>query len=212
MLSQIRNFFIPQGHFRMARRSPLPKCNVRLLLEADIEKCEEIYRLNEATHFPPGYFPKFSAWLRNREALVIVVEQDNVVRGFGGINAEVQNGHHCAALTFGMVHPQHQQQGFGTTLLAARLALLHKAACSSFVFLTTTGGSENFYGRFGFKFVHALQASPHYLQKHYLVKVSAKDKARCVATLHSLSVQSGVFEAGLPSFASFNLSPGTTDA
>jgi predicted N-acetyltransferase YhbS len=209
VLSQVRNFFVPNGQFRMARRGTLPQCNIRLLREVDIEACEEIYRLNEAKHFPPGYFPRLSTWLRNREALVVVVEQDSVVRGFGGVNAELQNGHHCAALTFGMVHPVHQRNGLGTALLAARLALLHKAACPSSVVLTTTGGSENFYSRFGFKFVNSIQASPEYLQKHYFVKVSAEDKARCVAALQSVSVQSGVFEAELPSFASFSVSPRT---
>ena len=98
------------------------------------------------------------------------------------------------------------------TLLAARLALLQRAAGPSLVVLTTTGGSETFYGRFGFKYVHSVQATPEFLQKHYFVKVSAEGKAQCIAALQSISVHSNLFEAEMPSFASIDDSRRPVDA
>ena len=170
----------------------MPKCTIRLLREGDLEACEAIYRLNEPAHFPPGYFPKFADWLRNGRALILVAEQDGAVRALGGVNAQDRDGRYIASLSFGMVHPAYHRQGFGTALLLARLALLQSTKEYSFACLTTAGGSETFYGRFGFSFVNAVQATPEYLQRHYVVRVSTQDKARCAKALEA------IFAAPLP--------------
>lgn len=184
MLQRIKDFFVPAGQFRMApRRGGFPDCNIRLLREDDIEACEAIYRLNEPIHFPTGYFAQFSDWLRHRRSLIMVAEQEGAVLALGGVNAQEQGGRHVACLSFGMVHPAHHRQGFGTALLLARLALLRTTQQFSFVALTTVGGSETFYGRFGFSFVRAIQATPEYLEKHYVVRLSERDKAQCAGAL-----------------------------
>ncbi len=185
-----------------SQATKIPQCKVRILVDADIEACEEIYRLNEPTHFPSGYFPKFSEWLRNRRSLVLVVEQDGAIRAFGGINAQDQNGYFFSALSFGMVHPEFHRTGFGTVLLLARLSLLKTGRPVSLVTLTTTGGSDTFYGRFGFKFVRAVQATPEYLEQHYVVSVSTQDTALCLNALKAVWTLPDPDDIEMPDFAS----------
>lgn len=167
----------------------MPKCTIRRLQESDVEVCETIYRLNEPGRFPAGYFQKFADWLRNGNSLILVAEQDGDVRAFGGVNAQDRDGRYVAYLSFGMVHPAHHRQGFGTVLLLARLAMLKTTKEFSYAVLTTVGGSETFYERFGFSFFRAIQVTPEYLQKHYVVRLSKLDRARCSAELAEIWTQ-----------------------
>ena len=113
MFQRIKDFFVPTGRFRIVPRpGGLPDCRLRLLQEQDIEACEAIYRLNEPLHFPPGYFSTFSAWLRERRALIVVAEQEGVVRALGGINAQLHGHLHLGCLSFGMVHSGASAPGF----------------------------------------------------------------------------------------------------
>ncbi len=156
MFGWLTNLLVPKGYFRLAGGGRnLPACDIRLLRDADFEVCEDIYRLNEAAHFPEGYFGRFSKWLRNRNSLILVAEVDGAVLGLGGINFQEQAGQHFVALSFGMVHPAHQRQGLGSTLLLSRLALIDAQTGPITAMLTTVGGSEAFCGRFGFSFSRA---------------------------------------------------------
>ncbi|MFS2033034.1 GNAT family N-acetyltransferase [Polaromonas sp. CT11-55] len=170
--------------------------------DSDVEACEEIYRLNESSHFPNGYFPRFSDWLRNRRALIVVAEAGGSVHALGGISEQEHEGNHVAGLSFGMVHPSHHRRGYGTALLLSRLSLLKTAKPASLVMLTTTRGSETFYGRFGFKHYHSLQATSQYREDHYFAKVSASDRSRCLAALAGLHLSPALFTMEVPSFAS----------
>lgn len=110
MLQRLKDFFVPAGKFRIVPRAPkLPECKIRTLQASDIDACELIYKLNEPKRFPPGYFSKFSTWLRNGHALVLVAEQHGSIRALGGINAQEQDGRHFACLSFGMVHPAYHR-------------------------------------------------------------------------------------------------------
>ena len=198
MLQRIIDFFSLKGEFRLPKRTSVPNGKVRAITEEDFERCEEIYKLNEAKHFPPGYFPHFSAWLREGHAFVVGIEQSGVVQAFGGINLDIHQDRQVAFLTFGMVHPSQHKNGLGTALLMSRLALLRHHTNPTFACLSTAGGSESFYGRFGFKFMVAEQTSPDYLQKTYYVRVSSEDASMCHAALKSLSAPSGFFELEIP--------------
>jgi hypothetical protein len=57
---KIAEFFVPEKRL-------LPACCVRSIKESDFEVCEEIYRRNEPTHFPSGYFGKFKTFLKEHE-------------------------------------------------------------------------------------------------------------------------------------------------
>ena len=147
----LASLFREHDAFYVARPGqPLPACTVRMVGPEDYADCEEIYRLNEALHFPTGYFERFSRSLRGDNALYLVAVADGKVCGLGGIARVQARGADVAGLMFGMVHPQVKRQGYGTVLLLSRLALLSPPRKVWFITLSTIGGSESFYGRFGF--------------------------------------------------------------
>jgi len=145
---------IPLDRFHVPRReTPLPACRFRPYQDNDLPACLEIYRLNEAKHFPSGYIEEFTDHLRSRRSLYLICEVNGVIRGLGGIGSRPQNGVPIAVLSFGMIHPDFHNQGFGTALLLARLASFPAFHSEWLAALSTTGGSETFYRRFGFTFV-----------------------------------------------------------
>jgi predicted N-acetyltransferase YhbS len=208
VLHRLRNFFLPSGYFRIARPlHGLPDCYIRPVRDTDFDRCEEIYRANELAHFPQGYFPRFSTWLRDQRALILVAETNGVVEAVCGVSAQEQEGHHFAALSFGMVHPSVHKRGYGTALLLARLSLLRTAKHRTIVILTTTGGSERFYKRFGFKFIRSLHPTPAYREDHYFANVTAVDRVRCADFLcQSVSLSSEFANRELPDFSRLDTS------
>jgi GNAT superfamily N-acetyltransferase len=141
LLRWVRDYF-SLGEFRLPTGGVPANCRVRLFTAADTERCDELYRLNEGTHFPMGVLAEFRTWLHERHALVVVIEQDGIVRAVGGLNAHALDDRQIVSLTFGMVDPAHHGRGFGTTLLCARLALLHAGAHPVLAFLSTAGLPE----------------------------------------------------------------------
>jgi GNAT superfamily N-acetyltransferase len=133
------------------RRRSLPSCRIRRYSESDFEACAAIYRANEGTHFPEGFFANFERL--HTEArfrpLVLVAEVDQEVRAFGGIT--IQCGQSLANLSYGMVHPEHLRRGYGTAILFARLAALPEPVFDWTIALTTAGPSSSFYEQFGFR-------------------------------------------------------------
>jgi GNAT superfamily N-acetyltransferase len=204
MFERLTSLFHPKDGFHIPRRR-LPSCEIRPLLESDYASCEAIYRLNEAARFPAGYFPRFSDWLRNHRALILVAEVAGEIRGLGGINAEDRAGKHFAALSFGMVHPEHQRAGFGTTLLLARLALLASRNDRCTVMLSTVEGSETFYRRFGFRYLTSVPDQGGYAGDTYIVSLTVDDSRHCAATLSRARLMVTALNAPIPSFS--NLSP-----
>jgi len=57
----------------------------------------------------------------------------------------------AAILSFGLVHPDHQNHGIGTALVLARLALLKPGAEYYFVMICAVNRSIGFYRRLGFR-------------------------------------------------------------
>ncbi len=131
----------------------LPTCHIRLLTERDYGSCKAIYQLNEVGHFPVGYDGLFAEWLTSGKSLVVVLETEDRVVAFGGINAMQRKWLNFASLTFGMVHPDHHRKGFGTILLFARLALLPRTLLPWQVLLSPGLTSGSFYSQFGFRFL-----------------------------------------------------------
>jgi len=213
MFEQLASLFLPKDAFRIPRsKRPLPTCNVRSLRESDCLACEDIYRLNEAGRFPEGYFPRFRDWLRNQRALIVVAEVAGEIRGLGGINAEEREGRRFAALSFGMVHPGHHQAGFGTTLLLARLSLLASQGKRCTVMLSTVGGSETFYRRFGFRYRQSIPDQGGYAGDTYIARLAEGDPQRCALKLNRACLASELGTAPIPSFAALSpaASPSST--
>lgn len=202
-LKWLRKWITPRWRFLIPmRRTTLPACEIRLLHDTDIEACEEIYRLNELAHFPDGYFSVFSEWLRNRRALILVLVSDGQVCGVGGVNADLVNNLDYATMSFGMVHPSHQGKGFGTILLLARLALLPKPRSFYRVILSTVGGSETFYGRFGFEFLATTTDTKGRLSDNYMVIFGNVAQARCIAALRTVQIAASLANTSIPRFNS----------
>jgi predicted N-acetyltransferase YhbS len=208
MLDRLRDLLLPSGHFRIARPARgFPDCHIRSVRATDFDRCEEIYRANEKAHFPAGYFPRFSSWLRDQPALILVAEKEATVNAVCGISAQEQEGHHVAVLSFGMVDPTLHGRGYGTALLLTRLSLLRTAKPQTFVMLSTTGGSERFYKRFGFKFIRALQPTPTYREDHYFAWVTSRDRARCAALLHgAVTLSATLGHEPVPDFSGLDTS------
>jgi ribosomal protein S18 acetylase RimI-like enzyme len=165
-----------------------PRCAIRLLKAEDFEACEAIYRLNEARHFPAGMFESFAQVLREGQVLFLVAESDREVRAFAGLSMGREEGAERANLSFGMVHPAFQKCGYGTALLQARLAMLPLARRAWLVALTTTGGSETFFARFGFVFANPVPIETGERLDAYQVHVSRHAQRRCAAAVAGLLV------------------------
>jgi hypothetical protein len=131
----------------------LPACHIRPLTERDYGCCKAIYQLNEAGHFPVGFDGLFGEWLMGGKSLVVVIETDDRVVAFGGINAIQRKWLNLASLTFGMVHPDQHRKGFGTVLLFARLTLLPRTLLPWQVLISPGLTSGPFYSQFGFGFL-----------------------------------------------------------
>lgn len=187
---------IAAGWFRLRGRTPilaLPEwrrphpCVIRLLKTEDIEACEGIYRLNE-NRFPPGMFDTFSRSLRGRDALFLVAEVDGQVRGLGAVSMRRAGRTEGAVLSWGMVDPSFQRRGYGSALLRARLAMLPLARRAWIVTITTAGGSESFYERFGFRYVKQVPIDNGRLLDAYYVLVTARAQRRCVSSVAELLI------------------------
>jgi ribosomal protein S18 acetylase RimI-like enzyme len=133
-----------------AKVAPL---RIRAFSSSDLEACLAIYRIHEAIRFPPGYYEVYKDYLSGGGSLVLVAEKDSRVVATGGIAIQRTHGVEVSMLSFGMVLPDYQRQGVGTTLLLARLSRLPQTQKKWIVCMTSVGGSNSFYGRYGFRFV-----------------------------------------------------------
>lgn len=121
----------------------------RLYTPGDFAACVALYASNEPGYVPDGYRPHFEEWLSEGKTLILVAESSGIPVGCGGV--AYQHSYDAAALSFGIVDSQHHCQGFGTTLLAARLALLEPDTYGCTVGMEVTSLSFSFYRRFGFQ-------------------------------------------------------------
>ena len=166
---------------------PSVDCRVRPLRHPDKERCEEIYRLNEAAHFPAGFFDKYRERLNSPKILFLVAEVGGGVCGVGGIRVE-RPSLPVALLTFGMVHPAMKGRGIGTALLLARLAAVPESLLPCTVAMTAVGGSNTFYERFGFRFLDLPPEANEHGLDHYHVYFTRRDRARCERALAMVQV------------------------
>ena len=104
---------------------------------------------HQISNDPPGYYDDFCDCLKTGSSLFLVCEVDGRILGVGGISMN-QGENNCASLCYGLIHPAHHKEGFGTVMLLARLALLPVPDGRWFTFMLTVKGSATFYQRFGF--------------------------------------------------------------
>jgi len=198
MIAWLTAPFREQAKFRFPKSQPLPRCRVRPAKERDFAACEEIYRLNEPGRFPAGYFNHFSKWLRLRRDLFVVAEAGGRILACGGLNVDTRAVADAAALNFGMVHPEHHRQGFGTALLLARLATLAQPDVRWLISISTTGGSETFYRRFGFRRLGRFAGRHGEQFVHYYVTLYRNQWQACRALLECATIVLDTEGAAIP--------------
>jgi ribosomal protein S18 acetylase RimI-like enzyme len=189
MLKWLRELLLPHNLFRVPElKRKLPVCRIRPFCPDDFDRCAEIYRLNEGTHFPTGFFENFSILLTDEKVrpLVLVAETENGLSAFGGIAIHI--GHRIVNLSYGMVHPKHQRLGYGTAVLLARLAALPQPSSDWIVALSTAGPSAPFYERFGFRFHNRYEHPVGIELDMYTALFNANGWTQCLDLLKASSV------------------------
>jgi GNAT superfamily N-acetyltransferase len=166
----------------------IPKLNLSSFNSSDTDACINIYRLNEAAHFPPGLLGEFKRTLSAYGTRFVVARYETEVVGIGGIAPWRRGPLHVVPLVFGMVHPQWQRRGVGSALLLARLASLPEPKPYWRVSLSPLRGSQSFYARFGFTYAGSLP----YLHLHtdwHDLHLYADEWRRCKEILIEAGVQ-----------------------
>lgn len=189
ILAKLADCFKGPPRFKLAPSPGGLKCRIRLFRAGDRPYCEAIYRLNEAAHFPSGFFEKFSGTLGAPAHVFIVAEVDGAVRGFAGLSMVPVLPHCVSWLAYGMVHPQFKRGGLGTALLLARLAALPESHVPCTILMTSVGGSNTFYERFGFRFFGVPAKRNVHGIDHYRVHFTRGDQIRCAQALQTVQVE-----------------------
>lgn len=107
-----------------------PAGRMRPMEAADAPYCQELYALLERRRqVPMGFTKSFEDWLTRPTDERLIAESDGRRAGCGGWNhwpqPETESDRvstvRGATLSYGLVHPEFQRRGIGSTLLAARL-------------------------------------------------------------------------------------------
>ncbi|MES2597153.1 MAG: GNAT family N-acetyltransferase [Verrucomicrobiota bacterium] len=127
----------------------LASCRIREYAPEDLDACIEIYHSNEPDFLSPEGLDHFVEFLQSGTSYLLVVENGGDVIGCGGL--ELVGDSDTAMLMHGMIHREYHRRGFGTTLLAARIALLETDERPLELWLRTPPRAAGFYDRFGFR-------------------------------------------------------------
>ena len=131
---------------------PLPVATVRCYCEADFDACSALYEQIDDGRFPDGHLADFQAYLRKDGVLIMVLEQDGVVFATGGVSVSTGTYTGRALLSYGLVAPDKQGQGYGVLLLLLRLAVLADTQGVWSIQMSSVGqGTESFYVNRGFR-------------------------------------------------------------
>jgi len=151
MLKWLKGLFAgPPGFDTLPALGRCRPIRVRPYTDADFDVCLGIYKRNEPGRFPEKYIDRFIKVLRDHTSLMLLAEDQDRVVGFGGVNVGGPSSENLAWLSFGMVEPALHRQGYGTTILLARLAALPEPPVAYVLGIGTAGSSDSFYERFGF--------------------------------------------------------------
>jgi ribosomal protein S18 acetylase RimI-like enzyme len=137
----------------------LAACSIREYHPNDLEACLDIHESNEPDFVRPQDRQAFREFLELGTTYQLVLIHDGDVIACGGLDLLGDEG--SAYLLHGMVHEEYQQRGFGTALLAARLALLEVEDRPLDVWLRASAEAAGFYRRFGFQAVLDEDAESH---------------------------------------------------
>jgi GNAT superfamily N-acetyltransferase len=153
-----------EPQFHPIAPSALPPVVVRLFEPRDLARCTELYHLNAPGRFPDGGITGFGDYLREPEAVKLVVEAGQKIVAVGGISDPKLSCCYVAHLSYGMVDPAWHRRRVGTLLLLARIATLPEPAPWGILKMTNVPSAATFYQRFGFGPYHSVD--PDGLHRH----------------------------------------------
>lgn len=128
----------------------LTACRIREYQPSDLEACIEVYESNMPDFVSPDGLDRFVEFLQVGTSYYLVIEHDGDIVACGGL--ELVGDSDAATLVHGMVHGEYHRRGFGSTLLAARLALLETDERPVEIWAEVSTAAMPFYGRFGFTY------------------------------------------------------------
>jgi ribosomal protein S18 acetylase RimI-like enzyme len=142
----------------------LAACRIREYGPEDLEACIEIHRSNEPDFVSPDNLDSFVEFLESGTSYLLVIEHGGDVIGVGGL--ELVGDTDTAMLMHGMIHREYHRRGFGTTLLAARIALLETDERPLELWMRTSPIAAGFYDRFGFHLERVDPSRPNRRRDH----------------------------------------------
>lgn len=121
---------------------------IRLYTVADKITLLELLTLNVPKYFAEEEIEDFRLYLDHEVELYYVAQRNNQIVGAGGINFEENRS--IAKISWDFIHPEYQQAGIGTRLLAHRLAVLQTMDDVKRIFVRTSQLAYPFYQKNGF--------------------------------------------------------------
>lgn len=134
--------------FGNAKSDKLKPVHFRVFAPSDLDACVELYRSNEGSFIPPRGITEFAASLSDGTSLHLIGELEGQIIATGAVLIGPEP--RSATLCWGLVRADRHRQGLGTTLLAARMAMMDVPADGMWVQLFAVSSSYTFYERCGF--------------------------------------------------------------
>jgi len=156
MITSLRRLFAANAIERQLYPAPKVSLSFRTYTPGDFGRCVEIHDANAEGRFPQGSRRDFLDYLQRVPTGLIIAETEGEIAGFGGLSVVSENVH---VLCFGMVHPEFQGLGVGSTLALPRLQAAARVPDVHFVVIYAVQKSLTFYERFGFE-SHAVWIGP----------------------------------------------------
>ena len=123
-------------------------CIIRDYTPDDFEACKTLYASNVPQPLSEENLEDCLRFLEEGTSYHLVLERDGKVIGCGGL--ELRGEGPYAHLVHGSIHKDFHRQGYGSTLLAARLALIEHEGLAYAVKLETGTDSSPFFAQAGF--------------------------------------------------------------
>jgi ribosomal-protein-alanine N-acetyltransferase len=121
----------------------------------DKEVVLDLLRLNTPTYFSLEEINEFSEYLDSKIDRYFVIKTGNIIVGCGGINYSTDRT--IGKLSWDILHPNFQRQGFGTLLLNYRLGILKNDTSVIKITVRTSQLAYKFYEKSGFKLTNIVK-------------------------------------------------------
>ena len=113
----------------------------------------QILQLNTPLFFAPNEYEDFKSYLETSIEDYYILELNQQIIGAGGINYQVQE--QTATISWDLLHPDFQRQGFGSHLLQHRLRVIKENDEIKQVIVRTSQIAYPFYQKHGFSLEYA---------------------------------------------------------